>query len=490
MTTARATFPDRPLAPLAPLVPLMPLVPLVPLAPWLGARLVDGGALSLATAGAGAALLLVARLGRHRWPVGGPNNDVPRPRALVIPAFVALFVGVLGIALPSRALVFAGAFLAASVLVGGRVALAGGALLALAAIHPADVDALVGWPLRALLASGASHLMGALGGNALDAETVLVIEGRVADVESACAGTRSLSVLTLCLAVVVSLRELAGRATRARVLVLAACGAGLVFLALSIMRVALIAWLALGAGDRTLGDVVHTPLGLFALAMALAVALAVLERGSPVVSSTSTDLMARGPARPIIAVVACVLVMAGALRVRPAVRPDAGDVVAPAGELSFDGEGDSGGAPLPLTAEERALFGQLGARAQKRALPDGGSVLVVSGPRRAHHAPERCLAAAGFHVESAVTTSIVDVPVRRLVLGVPDPFRAGEPALLGTSFFVSKNRVVASALERGLREVLLGEGPWTFVSILTRASPDEALVRELVAEARASGSSR
>lgn len=451
--------------------------------PWLAGRVVDGGALAIAACLAGVALLVVRPHARGR---------------AALPLVVGVALGVVAMLLSSRGLfVGAAAFLVAGCL---RRTSSGALLIAVSAIHPADVDALVGWPLRALLAHGAAVLLAPFTATPaqISAETVLLIEGRIADVESACAGTRSLTAFIVCFCVLAALKP--GRPTATSSVVRACAAGAVVLVAISVLRVATITGVAILADAPAIADIVHEPLGLFALLAAIAVANLLLSKGAtrihpalPAAAQERHVPSAPAGAVAVAAAAAAAIAIALAPLVMSSRSRDAGAATNDTVALALTA-GDGG--DIPLRDDEHALFTQLGARASKRSWGDdgAGSVLLVVGPRRAHHAPERCLAAAGFHVESATTAPSPDPDrrVRRLRLA-----RDGEQ-FIGTSFFVSRDRVVASALERSMRDVVLGEGPWVFVSILTRAdgSPGAGAVSDddvaaLVHEARTIlGSSR
>jgi exosortase O len=341
-----------------------------------------------------------------------------------------------------------------------------------------DVD-VVGFPLRRLAAEGAAGLLPGFGVPVVPAETVLLTENGVADVEAPCAG---LSTLRLLLAVVLVLASLTG-ARPARVALALGAVVGVAVLG-NALRITALAWLVLGPQRTDLAGLLHVPLGVsvFLAAAAGAVLLlrprgpaAVVDDGAPSWAATTrpgTGTAARVTTAIFVAgsvgVVAALLV----LRAVPPTEATNTD-----GVLVARLQALSAGEPLPLGAAEAELFGSHALAARKLRLPDSaGEVLMVAARSlRAMHAPERCLAAHGH-----VVVDVADVPraglvVRRLLL---DGGRA-----VGLSFVRSSATTATGPAQVAAARMRGEAGPWVFVSAVVAAGVDEdAVVAGLVAD--------
>ncbi len=306
-------------------------------------------------------------------------------------------------------------------------------LLLLALPARGDLDTFIGFPLRMLSASAAATVLSPLLG-AVPRETVLVLEGRVADVEVACSGVSTVWVALAAIALLAHEHQRRRPfAHPVRTLLLAAMTTFTTVLAATTVRVAVLAAIGLWPGlndhvRHTLGQLVHVPLGVLAFVAAVAVGALVLQRAaradSPAISNHSDDVR-RGRTLVAVWLVLALLPLIASALPAAATVPRAALAVRSA-SLEQAAATALSAQMVPLTSSEEALFGRHADAAVKLALADGGSVLLVQARSpTAHHAPERCLASAGH---SIVASSDVD-GVRVTVLD--------DGALLAMSFFAS-----------------------------------------------------
>ncbi|MDP2339685.1 MAG: archaeosortase/exosortase family protein [Deltaproteobacteria bacterium] len=324
-----------------------------------------------------------------------------------------------------------------------------------------DLDVL-GFPAR-LFAARMAHAVLTLGGlQVIGAETVLVVEGNVADVEAPCAGLATLRVLAIVVLISAALRSASLGRTAGAVVV-----AGVVAVLGNAARVTVLAALALAAQRNDFARLVHVPLGVVVFVGAVFVADLVL-RSAPAASSRRP----RAPSRLDLALLVVIALIASGLRLSSSNGPAREH---PIYEPSVDA--------IPLTAAEEGLFGRHAWFAEKRAIEGGTALLVVASSLRAHHAPERCLAGSGLRIDASTTTTIAGIPVKRLVLD--------GGARIGISFFVRDDEgapvVTATLLDRAADQLLhRRQGPWAFVSVVVDGAADvDALVPALLSSAHA-----
>ncbi len=328
-----------------------------------------------------------------------------------------------------------------------------------------DLD-VVGFPARVFAAKVAQSALSMFGAHVVGAETVLVVEGNVADVEAPCAGLSTLRLLAAVVLVVGALR----RTGHLRI-VAALVAAGVVAVVGNALRVTVLAALALVAERADLAALVHVPLGVLAFVGAIVVA----------------DLLLRGPQappspRPIsrwwpkVAVGSLVVVTATTTLLRTQTPPR------PTLSLKPSSSSSPSASSIPLTQAEQGLFGRHALSAEKRALDaahdgaDGSVLVVIATSLRAHHAPERCLAGSGLRVDASTETVIAGVPVKKLVLD--------GGARIGVSFYVradadtADHAVVFGSLVDRAVDQLSHRGPWAFVSAVVEARSPDAPDRE------------
>lgn len=343
-----------------------------------------------------------------------------------------------------------------------------------------DID-VVGFPLRRLSAELAALALPVLGVPVAFAETVLVTEHGLADVEAPCAGLSTLRILLAAVAVIAALRG-----ARPGALVAASVAAIAVAVVGNATRVTILSFLVLGARLPDLAGLLHVPLGVLVFLAAAAAAVPLLGTARPPCATTTTPALRA-------AVVVAVLAALGASGLR-AMRPtdDAGatsSAIASPPVATAVSDLD-----VPLSAAEDELYGRHALAARKRRLHDasgrdvGEVLVVVTRGLRAIHAPERCLAGNGHAVVDSAVVTRAGRPVKRLVL---DGGRFVGLSLLRSA----RGRIATDLGDVALARLGLGsgahgrdDGPWVFVSAVVAAdlvgvADEDALVARLLDDA-------
>jgi exosortase O len=326
-----------------------------------------------------------------------------------------------------------------------------------------DLD-MIGFPARLFAARVAHAALSFAGVNVIGAETVLVVEGNVADVEAPCAGLATLRVLAMVVLISAALRGASLGRTVVAVVV-----AGAVAVLGNALRVTALAALTLAVQRGDLARLVHVPLGVVAFVVAVVVADLLLRQSLPPRPENTVGQRA-GADLGLLALLMLVAVVASGLRLSSSSGPARAH---PSYEPSPDA--------LPLTAAEAGLFSRHAWFAEKRVIEGGTALLVVATSLRAHHAPERCLAGSGLRVDASTTTTVAGIPVKRLVLD--------GGTRVGLSFFVRDDEgvpfVTATLLERAADQLWhRRQGPWAFVSVVVVADADvDAIVPALLLSA-------
>ena len=366
------------------------------------------------------------------------------------------------------------------------------ALFTLAMPARGDLDTFIGYPLRRLAADGASSLLSPWIGD-VGRETVIVLEGRVADVEVACSGLSTLWIAIAAALVLGHLTQRARRARRARrwrfpatTQMAAVVVTVVVLVAMTTIRVAVLAAVALGPtslndGERQLiGSLVHVPLGLIALLVAVSAAVLV-QRLAPCTTTATTTTTTTAWLTPLLSAWLMTSAVGAAVRPPVTVAVDCGDAEARAAVLAEKINDAVGGQRAPLSFVEQDLYGRHAEAAVKLRLADGGSLLAVQATRAtAHHAPERCLGSAGHEIGAVFDVDDDHGAYRVLVL---DGGRA-----VSVSFFVSDalpvGHTIAGLGERmalSWRARLRGAAPpsVTFVSTIWPRDDDRAVLDDV-----------
>lgn len=443
---------------------------LAPLSGWMQRRVSDDDGRVTALLAFVAGLAWLATLPAAR------RSSTTSVSAGVIVGSLVLAVG----ALLGLGVVHAGgvAVLAAVFAVVARRAASGQTLGALVLIGLAlptrgDLDTFIGFPLRVLAADGAallvSPLLGTVGG-----ETVLLLEGRVADVEAACSGLSTLWVAVAAALVLVRLLRSRPTSMGATVVVVTTTIVSLVLM--TTVRVAVLTLIALtpmaldDATRATLGAVVHLPLGIIALVVAVGAGVVVGLRCTPPATAAPAESAAGhdhrlGPTMAaMLAVGGFALVSGRTTSAASSAAASASTPAIPVGVWQTQLAAIVPGRLEPLSAAEAALYARHADVAIKWRADDerlGSVLVVVARGTAAHHAPERCLASAGHRIVARF--DIVDV--------VDDSAGAARVLLLDEGRAVAVSFFASPALPASSTIAGLGERYWLDLSARSRGRP-------------------
>lgn len=360
-----------------------------------------------------------------------------------------------------------------------------GLLLALVVLPLGDHAQLyLGVPARRLSADVVAAVLGHSGVAHVAAETVLVLESGLVYVDAPCSGIRSVwtgavffAGATWLVRARLDLRWLAHGALLLLLLVLA-----------NIVRVLAIVVLGPVLGLEVIAQLVHEPLGILGFGGACAVVYlslhATTRARTPSVapSAAPVGLHAHTQARDgrstsTLAVPSALITTALALTLY-APAPPPPPAITPRFVLP--------GEPLPLTEAEASLFARVGGTtALKRGFTWEGraaSLLVVhSTAWRAHHAPEVCLASAGYRVEAPRVWQLG--PARAVRIAQIDG-----GARTAVYWYQSATEATPELSARVWSALSGGAGAWTQVSLLIEGTvgpesrPLTALITTLQAD--------
>lgn len=258
----------------------------------------------------------------------------------------------------------------------------------------AQADAYAGFMARVFSARAAAALLAAAGAPSLSAETVLVFENGVAQIDAPCSGLRSLwmGAVVFLLALWVEGRRLSLRTLGALALLLA------MLLGANVARVSLIVLLAVVLEQPALAEVVHVPIGLVGFLVATGTALLLLRASGARAAGRAAAPVARpalgAPALLAISGLCLLGALASSARPSHAARPHSLELELPEAWQTER---------LSLTAAEEDLLARFaeGRVAKLLTHPEGGRaavLLVESASWRSHHPPELCLAGAGHQL--------------------------------------------------------------------------------------------
>ncbi|MEM1202085.1 MAG: exosortase O [Acidobacteriota bacterium] len=323
----------------------------------------------------------------------------------------------------------------------------------------------LGYPARVLTAAAVADVLGTLGVASLSAHDVVLLENGVAHVDLPCSGVKSLWTGTLFFlgATLVTQRRLG-----VRWLLSLGIFQGALLMA-NTARVLVLVILGLVLGAPRAADLAHVPLGIFGFAVCLGIG-AVLVRWIPLqgqVDDAPPPSRAGAPLRPLLLLCCLVATLSAMPRIAEGgTRATAEEVVPPA---------DIAASALEMTPAERRFFAyEPGTRAGKWRFRWGGArgslLLVAADSWRSHHAPELCLAAAGFRVEAMGPRRLDGFPFHELQVSAD-----GSGARTAAYWFQSTGGATPSLLQRFWREATRGDEGWVLVSVLFDPDSDPAL---------------
>lgn len=335
------------------------------------------------------------------------------------------------------------------------------ALLLLVGTLPFDqhLQTFVGYPVRILTAIIVRDGLQSAGVASLGADTILMLENGVAQVDLPCSGVRSLwsGAMFLVAATWVERRQI-----NFRWLLTALILSLLVFTA-NLVRVGVLVAVGEVLGWRLLAEMLHVPLGLLGFAVACAVGVGVLRLLQPYPQREKEPLPSL-PARPIWLAPALLLVIL-AMVLAYAPRPQTGlSQPLPAWDLPSSLAAQS----EPLKPDEIAWLTRDGAESAARWHFEwrgisGSMLLITSRTWRAHHRPERCFEVYGLSLNDSRTLLVRSgFPVRFISLGDDE----GHSLLSATYWFQSAGGVTADYGQRIWADLAPRRQRWVLATVL------------------------
>jgi len=318
------------------------------------------------------------------------------------------------------------------------------------------LEAAVGFPLRLATAEMVADLLRAMGLSALDAGTVLTVEGQTTRIDMPCSGVRSLWTGA---AFLLAATWLDRRRWGLRWLVVAAGLAGSLVLANGLRVLVLVALHNAVPGGDVAGTILHEPLGVLGFLGSCGLAWLGL-RWVPQATREAVQPPSSAPRSRLIPVVFVLQLAAFAFPRDPLPLPDA-QVPIPnemAELVPRDHELELVTANRGVLSKARFDAGDLGGPAGSLS---GELVLVLGDGIRTQHRPDICIRASGADIGTVVPAAIADTPVRTAEVDTPlGPARA-------VWWFQSASAVTDEQSERMLRGLLSPE-PWLMVSVLVQ----------------------
>jgi exosortase O len=362
------------------------------------------------------------------------------------------------------------------------------ALLLIGALPFGDhLQTFVGYPMRLATAHIVQAAMQSVGIPSLGADTILVFESGLAQVDLPCSGIKSLWTGALFL---IAATWIERRAINIRWLGIATLFGGLLFAA-NVARVALLVLVGQVAGWPMLADMIHVPLGVLAFVAVCAITYGLLTWQKPLSFALppKNDAGQNGSTvagRPIWLAPALAVIIAGmALLYAP--RPQTASAQA-AVAWAFPAALRVQASPLSPQLQAWATSG--GAEAIDRWLftwqgqgqPLAGSFLFLGSTTwRGQHRPERCFEVDGFTVEASQTVLFdPDFPARALLL------RRGQAQVTALYWLQTADRTTDDFAARIWADLSPQRQHWVLVTVLLHDvyPTDEAAVQSLARSLR------
>ncbi len=338
------------------------------------------------------------------------------------------------------------------------------------------LETFVGYPLRTFTAGLVRDGLAALGFHSLGADTILVFESGISQVDIPCSGVKSLwtGVMFLLAATWIENRRLNLR------WLLVAAATGVLLFAANLMRVAVLALVGPALGWTWLAEMLHVPLGVLGFVGVCAAAVFMLHRlpSRPVIESVGAYAVRPRPAWLAPALALGVLLFTLAYSPRPAAQAAsaAPDWIFAAGlEL----------APAPLSAQGLEWVRQAGAETTSRYTfqwqnasggepVSGALMLLTSRTWRGQHPPERCFEVFGLSIDTSYTYLIApQFPLRYLALSRPD--FSGASRASAAYWLQSAGQTTEDFGRRIWADLGTERGTWVLVTVLFDRQYDPGL---------------
>ena len=331
-------------------------------------------------------------------------------------------------------------------------------------------EAYLGFPARVLAAKGASALLGALHIQSIQAESVLVLEGGISNVESGCSGLKSL----WCGALVVMGAAMVRRSRIDARLLLSMLILVVILLIGNTMRVTILVLLVDVLHAPALAQLVHVPMGALAFLAASALALIALPPAEPL--SPAAHDNGAPPSTPAI------LLLSAALLALMCVTSAPSQAETPALQpLQWPAQMNTNG--MTLSDAEDGLFRRHQTASASKIAFDwqgirGSALVVVSDSFRAHHPPELCLVGAGHRLGAERLVSTDGHAWKRMDLD--------GNTRVALSWFQSENLIRAELLDRVLADFFTSDHRWALVTVLvegaSKVTPQQLQALQILVE--------
>jgi exosortase O len=313
----------------------------------------------------------------------------------------------------------------------------------------------LGAPARVLTSQGVAYVLHLWSIPAISTEDIILLDTGVAYVDNPCSGLKSMWTGTLFL---LAATWLEGRQIGMRWLLVCLANLGLLAIA-NTSRVIVLVVLTYIVKQPLLAEMMHVPLGLMGFLVVSAATWGLL-RWVPRQQNLG-DLEKRSPPRSTVKapfiITACILVLT-LIPQPPIVATAAWDV----STLQWSPQIQV--RPVPLNPYEQKFFARYpGVTTQKQKFQfqgiTGSLVLVASPTWQAHHAPELCLTASGYRIESMKGQALTPKITGRWL-------RLDGGKKTATYWFQSATQTSDDFFVRFREEVFRTDPSWTLVSIV------------------------
>lgn len=322
----------------------------------------------------------------------------------------------------------------------------------------------LGAPARVLTSQGVAFALHQWNIPAISTEDVILLDTGVAYVDNPCSGLKSMWTGTLFL---LAATWLEGRQIGVRWLFVCLGNLGLLAIA-NTARVIVLVMLTYVLKQPLLAEMMHVPLGLMGFLMASAAAWGLL-RWVPRQQNLE-NLKVRSSPRSTFKASFIITVCVLALTLIPQPQIVA---TSPWDVSTLQWSSQIQSQPVPLNPYEQKFFANyLGVTTQKQRFQfqsiTGSLVLVASPTWQAHHAPELCLTASGYRIESMLGQALTP-NVRGRWLKLDGGMKTA------AYWFQSATRTTDDFFVRFRGEIFRTDPSWTLVSIVFDQphSPDE-----------------
>jgi exosortase O len=329
----------------------------------------------------------------------------------------------------------------------------------------------LGAPARVLTSQGVAFVLHQWNIPAISTEDVILLDTGVAYVDNPCSGLKSMWTGTLFL---LAATWLEGRQIGVRWLFVCFANLGLLAIA-NTSRVIVLVVLTYSLKQPILAEMMHVPLGLMGFAMASAAAWGLLrwvprQHNQENLEKRSSP---RTSFKALFMITACILALT--------LIPQPQLLAIPTWDVStLQWASQLRAQSVPLNPYEQKFFAHYpGVTTQKQRFQfqgiTGSLILVASPTWQAHHAPELCLTASGYRIESMVGQALTPKVTGRWL-----ELDGGKKT--AAYWFQSATRTTDDFFVRFRGEIFRTDPSWTLVSIVFDQphSPDEIPIKSFL----------